>query len=349
MARSKPAGPRLDLRRGTVDLTHGAGGKASAQLFDEIFRPAFDNPTLDCADDQAGFAGSGRMVTATDAHVVSPLFFPGGDIGCLAVHGTINDVAMGGAVPKVLTAAFILEEGFPLSDLKRIADSMGQAAKAAGVPIIAGDTKVVERGKGDGVFITTTGIGAIDDTVANPPAAHRLQVGDALLLSGPVGAHGVTILAARNDLPFSAPIESDTAPLHSLVAALMAEVDDVHCLRDPTRGGLATAIVELCLSAGVGAILQEGAIPIARPVAAACEVLGVDPLYLANEGKLIAAVPGGRAEAALAAMRRHPLGAEAALIGRVTDAAPGDVRLETAMGGFRQVDRLAGDPLPRIC
>lgn len=340
---------KLDFKRGTVELTHGAGGKASAQLFEELFLPAFRNPMLAAGDDQARFAGHGRMVIATDSHVVSPLFFPGGDIGSLSVHGTVNDVAMSGATPHYLTAGFILEEGFPLSDLRRIVESMAQAAKAAGVAIVAGDTKVVERGKGDGVFINTTGIGIIPDHITQPPAAHRAEPGDKILVSGTLGDHGVTILSAREGLPLISPIESDSAALHGLVADLLAACDGVKVLRDPTRGGVATAINELCRTAGTGAALEEAAIPIRRTVEAACELLGVDPLYLANEGKLIAIVSAQDADIALAAMKAHPLGQDAAIVGTVTEDTHGFVEMKTALGGRRMVDWLTGDPLPRIC
>ncbi|MEL7028144.1 MAG: hydrogenase expression/formation protein HypE [Pseudomonadota bacterium] len=340
---------KLDLKKGRVDLTHGAGGKASAQLFEEIFRPAFANPLLDKADDQARFSMNGRLVMATDGHVVSPLFFPGGDIGCLSVHGTINDVAMAGATPEYLSVGFVIEESFPFADLVRIVRSMAHAAKDAGVAIVAGDTKVVERGKGDGVFITTTGVGRIPDWLENPPAADRAEPGDAILLSGPIGDHGVTILAAREALPLAAPIESDTAALHTLTQALVEAVPDVKCMRDPTRGGLATAMNELCLSSGVGALLREAAIPLRKPVSAACEILGVDPLYLANEGRLIAIVPGPQAKAALAALQSHELGRDAAIIGEIVEDPNGFVQMETELGGRRLVDWLAGDPLPRIC
>ncbi len=340
---------KLDLRRGTVELTHGAGGKASAQLFEELFKPAFSNPQLDKGDDQARFAGSARMVVATDGHVVQPLFFPGGDIGSLSVHGTLNDIAMGGAVPAYLTASFILEEGFPLGDLKRVVDSMAAAASEAGVAVIAGDTKVVERGKGDGVFISTTGIGHIPDHVTEPPGADRARPGDAIIVSGTLGDHGVTVLAAREALPLMAPIESDTAALHEMVSALMTAVPGVRVLRDPTRGGLATAVNEICRSSGTGALLHEANIPVRRTVEAACEILGVDPLYLANEGKLIAVVEPSQAEAALAALKAHPLGQDAAIIGTMTDDPNGFVQMETPMGGRRMVDWLVGDPLPRIC
>lgn len=340
---------KLDFRNGTVDLTHGSGGKASAQLFEELFRPAFANPALDRGDDQAHITGASRMVVATDGHVVTPMVFPGGDIGCLSVHGTVNDVAMAGARPIGLTAGFILEEGFPLADLKQIVTSMAAAASQARVPIVAGDTKVVERGKGDGVFITTTGIGIIPDGVQEAPGAHRARPGDAILVSGSLGDHGVTILAAREALPLMAPIESDTAALHTLVADLLKAAPGTRCLRDPTRGGLATAVNEVCRASGVGAVLVEEHLPIRRTVDAACEILGVDPLYLANEGKLIAIVPPEEAATALNALRAHPLGSEAAIIGTVTDDPNGFVQMETPMGGRRMVDWLVGDPLPRIC
>ncbi len=344
---------KLDLKRGTVELTHGAGGKASAQLFEELFKPAFSNPLLDKGDDQARFAGAARMVAATDGHVVKPLFFPGGDIGCLAVHGTVNDVAMAGAVPTHLTASFILEEGFPLADLLRIVESMARAAAQVGIPVIAGDTKVVERGKGDGVFISTTGLGHIPDGVPEPPAADRARPGDAILVSGTMGDHGVTVLAAREALPLMAPIESDTAALHGLVAALFASGDlaagDIRVLRDPTRGGLATAINELCRTSGTGALLHEAQIPVRRTVEAACEILGVDPLYLANEGKLICVVDADKADAALRTLKAHPLGKDAAIIGHMTEDPHGFVQMETPLGGRRMVDWLVGDPLPRIC
>ena len=340
---------KLDLKNGTIDLMHGAGGKASAQLVEEFFLPAFWNPELAKGDDGGAFAGQGRMVVATDSHVVSPIFFPGGNIGHLAVHGTLNDVAMGGAKPLHLTVGFILEEGFPLCDLKVIVETMGYAAREAGVTIIAGDTKVVERGKGDGVFINTTGIGMIPDHIANPPAASRMKAGDKIILSGPIGSHGVSILAARNDLPLQSGIESDTAAVHEMVTNLQSVVADIHALRDPTRGGLATAINELCRSSCVGAVLFEDAIPIDAPVAAAAEILGVDPLYLANEGLMIAVVDGADADKALEVIKAHPKGAKAAIVGTVTDDPGCFVQMETAMGGRRMVDWLTGDPLPRIC
>lgn len=340
---------KLDFTRGTVELTHGAGGKASAQLFEELFLPAFRNPMLQAGDDQARFTGHGRMVVATDSHVVSPLFFPGGDIGSLSVHGTVNDIAMAGAVPRYLTAGFILEEGFALIDLRSIVQSMASAAEAAGVSIIAGDTKVVERGKGDGIFINTTGVGFIPDRIAEPPAAHRAEPGDKILVSGTLGDHGVTILSAREGLPLMSPIESDSAALNGLVQDLLDACEGVKVLRDPTRGGLATAINELCRTSGTGAVLEETSLPIKRTVDAACELLGVDPLYLANEGKLIAIVSPEDADKALAAMQAHPRGTDAAIIGTIVEDAHNFVQMETIMGGRRMVDWLTGDPLPRIC
>jgi len=340
---------KLDLRKGSVELVHGAGGKASAQLFEELFKPAFDNPALNRGDDAAQLLGAERLVVATDGHVVSPIFFPGGDIGCLAIHGTVNDVAMGGGDPRHVTAGFILEEGFPLADLKRIVDSMAAAAREAGVSVVAGDTKVVERGKGDGIFITTAGIGAQLATLDEAPGAHRVSPGDVVLVSGAIGEHGVTILAAREDLPLAAPIESDTAALNGLVASLVGAVPGIKALRDPTRGGLATAINEICRASGTGALLTEAAIPIRRPVEAACEILSVDPLYLANEGTLIAIVAAEDADLTLRALQAHPLGCDAAIIGKIVEDPDGFVQMETLIGGRRMVDWLVGDPLPRIC
>jgi len=340
---------KLDIKNGVVDLMHGAGGKASAQLVQEIFMPALANAHLAQGDDQASMDFAGRLVVSTDGHVVSPIFFPGGDIGSLAVHGTINDIAMGAARPQYLTASFILEEGFPLCDLQKVAASMGKAAAAAGVQVVAGDTKVVERGKGDGIYISTAGVGRGFDHVATPPAANRLKPGDKIILSGPVGAHGIAILAARNALPLMSPIVSDSASLARLVETLTNAVPDVHALRDPTRGGVATAVNELCQASGVGAELSEGDIPQDPVVEAAAEILGVDPLYLANEGKLLAVVAAEDAEKALAALRSHPLGKQAAIIGTVDHDPHQMVRMKTLMGGHRLVDWLTGDPLPRIC
>jgi hydrogenase expression/formation protein HypE len=344
----------LDFRQGRIDMNHGAGGRASAQLIDEVFLRAFDHPLLRQGNDGATLPApppGHRLVMATDGHVISPLFFPGGDIGCLAVHGTVNDVAMMGATPLYLAASFILEEGFPLADLRRIAESMGAAAREAGVPIVTGDTKVVERGKGDGVFIHTTGLGALAPGVNIGGANAR--PGDVVLLSGTIGDHGVAVLSKRESLDFETTIESDTAALHTLVAAMLRAVPGdsgaLRCLRDPTRGGLATTLNEITRQSGVGIHLDEAAIPVKPQVEAACELLGLDPLYIANEGKLIAICAPDAAEALLAAMRAHPLGAQAVRIGRVTADPQRFVQMDTRFGGRRVVDWLSGEQLPRIC
>lgn len=349
----KPAYVRpLNFRDGRIDMGHGAGGRASAQLIRELFVAAFDNEWLRQGNDQAAFAplapGPGeRMVMATDAHVVSPLFFPGGDIGSLAVHGTVNDVAMAGARPSYLSASFILEEGFPLADLRRIVESMAVASRACGVPIVTGDTKVVERGKGDGVFITTTGIGVV------PAGIHidgsQARPGDVVLLSGTIGEHGVAIMSQREGLGFETEIRSDSAALHTLVADMLAVAPGVRVLRDPTRGGLATTLNEIAGQSGVGMRIQERAIPVLPQVDAACELLGLDPLYVANEGKLVAICASGDAPPLLEAMRAHPLGAAAARIGEVVEDAHGFVQIETKFGGRRIADWLSGEQLPRIC
>ncbi|HFD92386.1 MAG TPA: hydrogenase expression/formation protein HypE [Gammaproteobacteria bacterium] len=338
----------LDMRRGRVDMSHGSGGRAMAQLIETLFMKHFDNDLLRQANDQASFAvGAGRMVMSTDSHVVSPLFFPGGDIGSLAVHGTINDVAMSGARPLYLSAAFILEEGFPLADLERIVLSMARAAAAAGVPVVTGDTKVVEKGKGDGVFITTTGVGMVPEGV--DISGDRARPGDAVLVSGTLGDHGVAIMSSRENLSFETTIESDSAALHGLVVDMVAAVPALRCLRDPTRGGLATILNELARQSGVGMMLREDAIPVRPQVAAACELLGLDVLYVANEGKLVCICAPQDATRVLAVMRAHPLGREAAIIGEVVADAHGLVQMETRLGGIRVVDWLAGEPLPRIC
>ena len=338
----------VDFKHGRVDMTHGSGGRATAQLVDELFVRAFDNEWLRAGNDGARIAmPPGRMVIATDAHVVSPLFFPGGDIGCLAVHGTVNDVAMAGAVPLYLAATFVLEEGFPLADLQRIVQSMAAAARDAGVPIVTGDTKVVEQGKGDGVFITTTGVGVVPDGVDID--GRRARPGDAILVSGTLGDHGVAIMSLRENLAFETSIESDTAALHGLVAAMVRAVPGIHCLRDPTRGGLATTLNEIAAQSGCGMTIRERDLPVKPQVNAACEFLGLDPLYVANEGKLVAIVPAEHARRLLAAMREHPLGRDAAIIGEVVADSHGFVQMETTFGGRRNVDWLTGEQLPRIC
>ncbi|GAB4354999.1 MAG: hydrogenase expression/formation protein HypE [Gammaproteobacteria bacterium] len=338
----------IDFKSGRVDMTHGSGGRAMAQLIEELFLAELDNELLRQHNDQAAFeVPAGRMVITTDSHVVSPLFFPGGDIGSLSVHGTVNDVAMSGARPLYLTAGFILEEGYPLADLKRIVVAMARAAREAGVPVVAGDTKVVEQGKGDGVFITTTGVGIVPPGVAI--SGDRARPGDRILVSGFLGDHGVAILSRRENLTFGTSIESDSQPLHDLVAAMVEAVPGIHCLRDPTRGGLATTLNELAHQSGVGMRIVETALPVREEVKAACELLGLDPLYVANEGKLVAICPPGEAERLLAAMRAHPKGADAAIIGEVVEDAHHFVQMETAFGGNRIVDWLTGEQLPRIC
>jgi hydrogenase expression/formation protein HypE len=340
----------LDLRDGRVDMTHGSGGRAMAQLIEELFGRHLDNEFLRQGNDGAVLPPltlGGRLVMSCDGHVVSPLFFPGGDIGCLSVHGTINDVAVMGAKPLWLSASFILEEGFPLADLARIVESMAKAAKAAGVPVVTGDTKVVEQGKADGVFIATTGVGLLPEGF--DLSGDRARPGDAILLSGTIGDHGMAIMAEREHLGFSAPIVSDTAALHGLIEALLGSGAQVRCLRDPTRGGLATTLNEIARQSGVGMMLEEAAIPVNAEVAAACEFLGLDPLYVANEGKLVAIVDEDDAERALTALRGHPLGTRAARIGTVRADDHHFVQMTTGFGGRRIVDWLTGEQLPRIC
>jgi len=340
---------KLDFKNGRVDLSHGAGGRAMAQLIADLFIAAFDNPILRQGNDQAAFdVEAGRMVMTTDGYVVSPLFFPGGNIGSLAVHGTINDIAMSGARPLHLSASFIIEEGFPLGDLKRIVEAMAEAARAAGVAIVTGDTKVVERGKADGVFISTTGVGVVPDGLRLTADAAR--PGDKVIVSGTLGDHGVAVMSKRENLTFDTEIVSDSAALHDLVAAMVAAGGaSLRVMRDPTRGGLAATLNELAQSSGVGFRLDEDDLPIRAQVNAACELLGLDPLYVANEGKLVAVVAPDGAEAILAAMRAHPLGQDAAIIGDVVADDHCFVELTTAFGGGRIVDWLAGDQLPRIC
>jgi hydrogenase expression/formation protein HypE len=341
----------IDFKAGRIDMNHGAGGRVGAQLVNELFSRAFDNDYLRQGNDGAllSVPAGQRLVMATDAHVISPLFFPGGDIGSLSVHGTVNDVAMLGATPLYLSASFILEEGFPLSDLKRIVESMAAASKACGVPVVTGDTKVVEKGKGDGVFISTTGIGTVPQ--GRDIGGANARVGDVLLLSGSIGEHGVAVLSQRESLEFETTIQSDSAALHTLVQTMLAVVPEgaVRVLRDPTRGGLATTLNEIALQSGVGMLLQESSIPVLPQVAGACEMLGLDPLYLANEGKLVAVVTADAADAVLAAMRAHPLGQAAQRIGLVTEDAHHFVQMQTSFGGRRVVDWLSGEPLPRIC
>ena len=349
MSRVRPGYVRpLDIRNGRVDLSHGSGGRAMAQLVEQLFAAAFDNEWLAQRNDQALLPQpEGRIVMSTDSHVVSPLFFPGGDIGCLSVHGTINDVAMSGARPLYLAAGFILEEGYPLADLQRIVDSMARASRDAGVPVVTGDTKVVEAGKGDGVFITTTGVGVV------PPglqiSGDRARPGDRIIVSGTVGDHGMAVMSQRESLAFATDLRSDTAALHGLVAAMVDAVPEIRALRDPTRGGLATTLNEIAAQSRAGMVIDEAAVPVLRQVEAACEFLGLDPLYVANEGKLVAIVPADRADRLLEVMRAHPLAERAALIGEVIEDPHHFVQMRTRFGGRRIVDWLAGDQLPRIC
>ncbi|HUW39283.1 MAG TPA: hydrogenase expression/formation protein HypE [Rhodocyclaceae bacterium] len=349
MSAAKPGHVRpLDLRHGRVDLSHGSGGRAMAQLIEELFAAALANEHLDRGDDGAVLPTvSGRLVLSTDAHVVSPLFFPGGDIGCLSVHGTVNDVAVMGARPLWLAASFILEEGFPLATLQAIVASMAAASRAAGVPVVCGDTKVVERGHADGVFITTTGVGVLREGAA--PGGARARPGDAILISGSIGDHGMAVMSRRENLEFSAPIVSDTAALHGLIETLLDAVPDIHVLRDPTRGGLATTLNEIAGQSGVGMLIDEASIPVKPAVAAACELLGLDPFYVANEGKLVAICAERDAQTLLAKLCAHPLGRDAAVIGRVQADDQHFVQMRTRLGGRRIVDWLAGEQLPRIC
>jgi hydrogenase expression/formation protein HypE len=332
-----------------IQLGHGSGGKMSAALLRDCFLPHFANDILAQLGDAAivDIAGQGVAIS-TDTFVVQPLEFPGGNIGSLAVHGTVNDLAMMGARPQWLSAGFVLEEGLPFDVLDRIVRAMAEAARAAGVLLVTGDTKVVERGKADGIFINTTGVGLRGADFATAPSLAR--PGDAVIVSGPIGCHGIAIMTAREDLEFETEIVSDSAALTPLVDRLRTRVGDaVHTLRDPTRGGLASALNEIATAARIGVALDEDALPIPGPVAAACEMLGFDPLYVANEGVLVAFVAEAQADAAVEALRGHPLGRAAVRIGRAVTAHPGMVILQTAIGGNRVVDMLPGDQLPRIC
>ncbi len=331
-----------------IVMGHGGGGKLSHDLVTHLFAPLFDNPLLAPLDDQAVFGLNGaRLAFTTDSFVVKPIFFPGGDIGELAVNGTVNDLAMSGAQPLYLSAGFILEEGFSLDDLTRVTHSMAEAAKCAGVQIITGDTKVVEKGHGDGVYINTAGIGAVP-TGVNIAAANA-RAGDAILLSGAIGLHGIAILSQREGLRFDAEIVSDCAPLNDLVARMLDVTRDLHALRDPTRGGIASTLNEIAEAAHIGVEIDERAVPVPRDVAAACEMLGLDPFYVANEGKLVAFVPPEFAPRVLDTMRAHPLGRDAAIIGRAVNEHPGMVVARTPIGATRVVDMMIGEQLPRIC
>jgi hydrogenase expression/formation protein HypE len=332
-----------------IVLGHGSGGRLTADLVNRVFMPAFQNEILAALEDQATLRvnPATRLAMTTDAFVVRPIFFPGGDIGRLAVHGTVNDLAVGGAEPLFVSAAFILEEGLELTELSQVAASMRAACAEAGVTLVAADTKVVDRGKGDKVFITTTGIGVV-------PAGRSLSIasarpGDRVIVSGMIGDHGIAIMSVREGLEFETAIESDTAPLTDLVRAVLDASDEVRCMRDPTRGGLASALNELSIASRVGVTITEAAIPIRPAVHSACEVLGLDPLYVASEGKLVAVVAAAAADRVLEAMRKHPLGQNAAIIGEIVASHPGMVTQRTRIGGERIVTLLAGEQLPRIC
>jgi hydrogenase expression/formation protein HypE len=336
-----------------IVLGHGSGGKLTAELIDKVFRPAFTNPILDKLDDQAVVEVNGtRLAFTTDSFVVTPIFFPGGDIGRLAINGTVNDLAMSGARPLYLAAAFILEEGLAADDLRRVVESMRDAANEAGVLLVTGDTKVVNRGKGDQVFITTTGLGVIDGPVEI--SADRARPGDKIILSGFIGDHGMAVMSQRENLEFEGAIESDCAPLHGLVHVMLEVMGSdglptIHCLRDPTRGGVATTLNEIAGQSKVGMLLQERAIPVRETVQGACEILGLDPLYVANEGKLVAIVAAEAADEIVQRMRQHPLGGEAAVIGEVVADHAGMVLMKTEIGGTRVLDVMFGEQLPRIC
>jgi hydrogenase expression/formation protein HypE len=343
-ARSRKA----KLKEERITLSHGSGGKATQTLIEAVFLEAFSNPLLAPLEDGAVLtAHGGRLAFTTDSFVVSPLFFPGGDIGDLAVNGTVNDLAVSGARPLWLSAGFILEEGFPVADLERIVGSMAAAAERAGVQVVTGDTKVVQRGKADGCYVNTAGVGVIERPGELGVATAR--PGDAVLVSGPIGNHGITIMLARGELDIESEVESDTAPLNGLVERLLDAVPGVRGLRDATRGGVATICNEVARAAGVAVVVDEEAVPVRPDVRGACELLGIDPLYVACEGRLVAIVDGEQVEEAMAALRSHPLGEAAAVIGRVRDDPPGLVLLKTSFGGTRIVDLLVGDPLPRIC
>lgn len=338
----------IDFKNRRVDLTHGSGGRAMAQLIEELFERSFDNRFLAKRDDQAVFdIPAGRMAMTTDGFVISPHFFPGGNIGSLAVHGTVNDVAMAGAKPLYLSVGMILEEGFPLADLKRVVESMAEAARDADVVIVTGDTKVVEKGSGDGIFITTTGVGVVPEGVEI--SADRARPGDKVLVSGTMGDHGVAIMSKRENLSFETEIRSDCASLNGMVEQIVKSAPGVHVLRDPTRGGLAAVLNEIALQSNVGVRVREADIPVRQEVHGACELLGLDPVYVANEGKLVAFCAAEDCDAVLSAMRDHALGKDAAVIGEVVEDSRNFVQMETALGGNRIVDWLAGEQLPRIC
>jgi hydrogenase expression/formation protein HypE len=331
-----------------VLLAHGGGGKLTQQLIEKMFVPEFRNDFLSQLHDGAVLTLNGsRIAFSTDSYVIKPIFFPGGDIGELAVNGTVNDLAMCGAKPLFLSSAFILEEGFPMEDLWRIVQSMQRAAQRAGVVLCTGDTKVVDRGKGDQIFINTSGVGLIETGIDINPS--RAVAGDKIILSGPIAVHGIAIMSVREGLEFETVMKSDTAPLNDLVQSMFKATKEIHVLRDPTRGGLASALNEIAKAANIGISINEEAIPVAEEVEGACEILGFDPLYVANEGKLVAFVPPSVADSVLSAMQQHPLGREAVIIGQVVADHPCIVVMKSKVGGTRVVDMLSGEQLPRIC
>lgn len=336
------------MRKSEVQLGHGSGGRLTARLIDDIFLAAFSNPHLEQRNDQAVLTvGGSRLAFTTDSFVVKPRFFPGGDIGTLAVNGTVNDLAMGGARPMYLSASFVLEEGLPMAELRRIVNSMAEAARAAEVEIVTGDTKVVERGHGDGVYITTSGVGLVEHE--HCLSADNARPGDKIILSGPLGDHGMAVMAQREGLEFKSSIESDTAALHGLVQTMLDASSELRCLRDPTRGGLATTLNELANRSQVGMVLEETRIPVRDTVAGLCELLGLDPLYVACEGRLVAIAAAHETDAILQAMRGHPEGRDATVIGEVVERHASTVVMKTCVGGTRMVDVLSGEQLPRIC
>ena len=341
-------GRAATLKDERITLAHGAGGKATHRLIDALFLEAFRNPLLEALEDQAICSiERSRIAFTTDSFVVSPLFFPGGNIGDLAINGTVNDLAVGGARPLFLSAGFILEEGFPVADLRRIAASMRDAAAAARVQVVTGDTKVVQRGKGDGCYINTAGIGVLERPLMLGSATAR--PGDAVIVSGPIGEHGITIMLARGELELETDLVSDTAPLAALVEAMLNATGEVRCMRDATRGGVATVLNEIAAASNVGIAIDESRIPVREEVIGACEILGLDPLHIACEGRLVAIVSAAAADSALAAMRANEQGRDASIIGEVRADPPGMVLLRTRFGGTRVLDMLIGDPLPRIC
>ena len=338
---------KLGFKHNKIEMSHGAGGKTMYQFIEKTFLRAFSNKWLLQRNDQASIEiPKGKIAISTDSHVVSPLFFPGGNLGSFSVYGIVNDIAMGGGKPLYMSASFILEEGFSLSELKLIVNSMANAAKAAGVSIVAGDTKVVEKGKGDGIFITTTGVGIVPPTVK---ITHRIQPGDKIIVSGFMGDHGIAVMSKRENLQFQTQVTSDSCPLHDLVAKMLEAVPDIHCLRDPTRGGLAATLNEWAIQHRIGFYIEENAVPMRDAVLGACELLGLDPLYVANEGKLVAICAPEVAEKLISIMHEHPYGKYAAIIGEAVEDAEHFVQMRTIFGGTRIVDWLSGEQLPRIC